>query len=565
MEKTRYLTKSRFKLALECPTKLYYTGKKQYMNRSLEDSFLKALAEGGFQVGELAKLYFPGGHEIKSLGYDDALQQTDNLLKNDSVTIYEAAIRADNLFIRTDILIKTGDRLDLIEVKAKSFDTSEESPFIAKNGSIRSSWEQYLYDVAFQRYVASKAFPGLRVHAYLMLADKNSLCPTDGLNQKFRIVKDAAGRKAASVSPGLTDQDLSTRILCQIDVDEICDQVIRSPIKRLGREMSFPDWVDYLAECYRIDTKIQPTLTSKCKGCEFVATEDEKSAGLKSGFHECWSEKLGWTDKDFKQALILDLWNYRKKDRLIADGCVRLSEIVEDDVSPKDDGKPGISSSQRQWLQVCKEREKDNSLWLDGDGLMRKMNTWNYPLHFIDFETTMVAIPFNKGRRPYEGVAFQFSHHTVNEHGEVAHVAEYLNTKPGEFPNYEFVRSLMATLCKDEGTIFRYSPHENTFLNMIYRQLSADVNDVPRREELLSFIRSITYSTKNAAEQWEGKRNMVDMWEMVKRYYYDPSTKGSNSIKCILPSILNRSEKLKEKFYRSDTFLCRSCRYKKVT
>ena len=26
-EKPRYLTKSRFKLALECPTKLFYTGK----------------------------------------------------------------------------------------------------------------------------------------------------------------------------------------------------------------------------------------------------------------------------------------------------------------------------------------------------------------------------------------------------------------------------------------------------------------------------------------------------------------------------------------------------------
>ena len=65
---SRYLTKSRFKLALECPTKLYYTGNKQYMNRSLEDSFLKALDEGGFQVDELANLYVPGGHEIKSLG-----------------------------------------------------------------------------------------------------------------------------------------------------------------------------------------------------------------------------------------------------------------------------------------------------------------------------------------------------------------------------------------------------------------------------------------------------------------------------------------------------------------
>ena len=47
----RYLTKSRFQLTMDCPTKLYYEGKPEYINHDLEDSFLSALAEGGFQVG----------------------------------------------------------------------------------------------------------------------------------------------------------------------------------------------------------------------------------------------------------------------------------------------------------------------------------------------------------------------------------------------------------------------------------------------------------------------------------------------------------------------------------
>ena len=53
----RYLTKSRFVLAVECETKLFYTGKTEYADRKKEDPFLAALAEGGFQVGEMAKLY----------------------------------------------------------------------------------------------------------------------------------------------------------------------------------------------------------------------------------------------------------------------------------------------------------------------------------------------------------------------------------------------------------------------------------------------------------------------------------------------------------------------------
>jgi len=55
----RYLSKSRFKLALECMTKMYHTGKKkEYADQNNDDPFLKALAEGGFQVDELASYLF---------------------------------------------------------------------------------------------------------------------------------------------------------------------------------------------------------------------------------------------------------------------------------------------------------------------------------------------------------------------------------------------------------------------------------------------------------------------------------------------------------------------------
>jgi len=50
----RYLKKSRFKLAVECLTKLFYSGKeKLYRNIKNEDSFLQALADGGFQFEDL--------------------------------------------------------------------------------------------------------------------------------------------------------------------------------------------------------------------------------------------------------------------------------------------------------------------------------------------------------------------------------------------------------------------------------------------------------------------------------------------------------------------------------
>jgi hypothetical protein len=55
-----YLTKSKFVHALDCPTKFYYHENEEYKSKLGDDEFLQALAEGGLQVGELAKLYFPG-------------------------------------------------------------------------------------------------------------------------------------------------------------------------------------------------------------------------------------------------------------------------------------------------------------------------------------------------------------------------------------------------------------------------------------------------------------------------------------------------------------------------
>ena len=43
--KARYLTKSRFKLGLECPTKLYYTKNDEYQDNQESDPFMQALAK----------------------------------------------------------------------------------------------------------------------------------------------------------------------------------------------------------------------------------------------------------------------------------------------------------------------------------------------------------------------------------------------------------------------------------------------------------------------------------------------------------------------------------------
>ena len=123
----RYLTKSRFKLGLECPTKLFYTKKKKiYADSKIGDTFLEALAEGGYQVGELAKYLvsedpYKEDITVETLDYTDSLNQTNHKINaGPNCVIAEPAFAYKNLFIRVDLFEKIGNTINIYEVKSKS-------------------------------------------------------------------------------------------------------------------------------------------------------------------------------------------------------------------------------------------------------------------------------------------------------------------------------------------------------------------------------------------------------------------------------------------------------------
>ena len=545
----RYLTKSRFLLAMECPTKLFYTGKpNEYADQSSEDPFLAALAEGGFQVGALARSYFPGGHMIGQLDDQAALAETARLLQQENVVLYEPAFLYENLFVRVDILVKEDGCLRLYEVKSKSWNPAEGMPFVGKRGTLAAAWKPYLYDVAFQACVVGKAMPEFSTEAFLMLADKTARCPTDGLNRKFRIRR-LSGSKAEVLIGNLSPDDLSVRLLTSVPVDTYVSMVVNGEGTKDFDPLGFWGVLRYFAECYAEDRKIPPEPGGKCGKCQFRSSEE--NGQKKSGLKECWKEAFGWRDEDFGQPLVLDLWDYRKKDKAISAGKLKVTDLEEQDLGMRDngdDGRPGLSRTRRQFLQIDKTKANDDKPFIDRDNLKREMGAWCFPLHFIDFETAMAPIPFTAGRHPYEMIAFQYSHHVVEKNGGVRHAGQFLLADPGVFPNYEFLRALKTELEKDQGSVFRYSHYENTVLNVIHRQLREDESPPEDSEELLAFIESISHSSSGNEYSWQGSRDMIDLLDMVKRYYYHPLTRGSNSIKYVLPAVLESSAFLQRKY-----------------
>ena len=548
MSNPRYLSKSRFKLALGCETKLFYTNKKEYPDQKIDDSFLESLAEGGFQVGELAKMYHPGGVEIALGNYDDMVDETNKLLAQDKAIIYEATVKYNNLFVRVDVLVKDGNNIDLIEVKAKSFDGIDSDGFLNKKGKLSSRWKEYVYDVAFQKLVLTRAFPHFKINAYLCLADRNSNASVEGLNQNFLLVK-KNDRTKAVCKDGIKKEDLGIEILITVRVDDILENIYNGSDFSESETMSFEEWIYYLADHYKKDLKIKSLINKKCKDCEFRCSKEEEQTGLKNGFKECWKEQAGLLENDFEKPLMLDIWNFRQKDKMIDQAKYFMKDITKDDINYSLNSDNGMSATERQWVQIQKAITNDSEPEIDIEGLKAEMKKWEYPLHFIDFETTAVAIPFHKGMRPYEGIAFQYSHHVVYEDGTIEHKGEFLNTKKGEFPNFDFVRNLKKELDQDDGTIFRYHNHENTYLNLIYRQLNrADKKKVNDKETLMEWIKTITHSTGNSAENWSGERDMVDLYKVVRDFYYDPVMGGSISLKAVLPAVLNSSKYLQNKY-----------------
>ena len=337
----RYLTKSRFKMALECPTTLFYTKKEDvYASNSLDDPFLQALANGGFQVGELAKCYYPGGNEVEGLDYEKTWEETKKLLEKPNIILYEAAIMFENLFVRVDVLKKTGNKIELIEVKSKSFNskTFTEDMWQKKNrDKLDAGWMPYIYDIAFQSYVLKQAFPSFEVASFLMCSDKDQTATVDGLNQKFLIDKKGKQTKVKVIGD-ISLKFLGTPILTAVDVSEAIAKIHNDvEASEIYKDIGFKDSIKIFSEAYSKDNKILSVVGKHCKGCDFRTNH----ATLKSGFNECWKLAYGLTPKELEKPFSFDVWYGPKvpEDKIFMDD-IDLGDIA---IKVQDPGIDGLT------------------------------------------------------------------------------------------------------------------------------------------------------------------------------------------------------------------------------
>jgi len=97
-----YLSKTDFKIAQSCSTKLYYK-KRGYPSMKDDDEYLALLAEGGFMVQKIASLLYPEGREVPfAAAPETAAAETLRALQADCVTLFEATLIYNGKLARID-------------------------------------------------------------------------------------------------------------------------------------------------------------------------------------------------------------------------------------------------------------------------------------------------------------------------------------------------------------------------------------------------------------------------------------------------------------------------------
>ena len=185
-------------------------------------------------------------------------------------------------------------------------------------------------------------------------------------------------------------------------------------------------------------------------------------------------------------------------------GIARLKDIPRD--TP-------VNAKQEIQLRATRSRRAQ----VDRDALREFLDSFEYPLHFLDFETINPAIPVWDITSPYQQVPFQFSLHIVNSPGGKPVRHAFLADGTAD-PRPEILARLKRHLGR-RGSIVAYNA---SFEKNVLRACS---------EAYPAFA---TWWTKV-------EPRVVDLVQPFRSFhYYHPDQCGSASIKAVLPALTGK-------------------------
>jgi hypothetical protein len=162
-------------------------------------------------------------------------------------------------------------------------------------------------------------------------------------------------------------------------------------------------------------------------------------------------------------------------------------------------------------LSITQRRVKDNAEWISNE-LASVLQSVKYPIHHLDFETVMLAVPKYPRMKPYQSIPVQWSNHIELASGEIIH-HEFLHAEASE-PRKEWAERLLESL-GEQGTIVVYSSYEEAMMRQVAEAF-------PELRKAFS----------------AASKRLWDLYPVIKEHYYHPGFQGSYSIKSVLPVIV---------------------------
>ena len=148
----------------------------------------------------------------------------------------------------------------------------------------------------------------------------------------------------------------------------------------------------------------------------------------------------------------------------------------------------------------------------DSAGVAQDTKEWDFPRHYLDFETIALPVPAWVGAKPYQQVPFQFSCHTEFADGSIVH-RSFLSVD-GSDPRRQCAEALIECV-GETGLIIAYNA---SFERSCVKGLADVLGDLSL--ELTAIV-----------------DRFVDLLPVAQAHYYHRDQRGSWSIKKVLPTI----------------------------
>lgn len=195
-------------------------------------------------------------------------------------------------------------------------------------------------------------------------------------------------------------------------------------------------------------------------------------------------------------------------------GGKKLEILVDGDILNVHDVPADIKLSVIQQNQVTVAKLKEPII--DRTAISERLSELDFPLYFLDYETVSTALPLYNSCKPYQQIPFQYSLHVLHQpNGKLEHY-EYLSHDSKTLPALELLSNL-AKQIGEIGTIITWNKSFETARNREMAQ------QYPEFSVLMSSVND----------------RVFDLMEIFsKQYYVHHDFKGSNSIKKVLPVLI---------------------------